>query len=93
MIDLIYLRDRLPEAAARLGARNAAAARALEDCARVDTDWRRLVTEIEQLKSGHNVANTAMADLKKRGANDEFNAAREAGKARGARIKDLEVHG
>jgi seryl-tRNA synthetase len=91
MLDLIYLRDRLPEATARLGARNAAAARALEDCARVDTDWRRLITEIEQLKSEHNTANTAMADLKRRGANDEFNAAREAGKARGARIKDLEA--
>jgi seryl-tRNA synthetase len=91
MLDLVYLRDRLPEATARLAARNPAAARALEDCARVDTDWRRLVTEIEELKRDHNAGNAAVADLKKRNApTDEFNAAREAGKARGDRIKELE---
>lgn len=91
MLDLIYLRDRLGEATTRLGDRSAAAASALEDCARVDAGWRRLVTEIEQLKREHNTANAAIADLKKQGATDAFNAAREAGKARGAKIKDLEV--
>ncbi|HEY6334932.1 MAG TPA: serine--tRNA ligase [Alphaproteobacteria bacterium] len=90
MLDLIYLRDRLAEATVRLGHRSAAAVSALEDCARVDARWRRLVTEIEQLKREHNTANAAIADLKKQGATDAFNAAREAGKARGAEIKDLE---
>lgn len=91
MLDLTYLRDRLAEATNRLGHRSAAAASALEDCARVDAGWRRLVTEIEQLKREHNAANAAIADLKKQGATDAFNAAREAGKARGAQIKELEV--
>jgi seryl-tRNA synthetase len=91
MLDLIYLRDRLTEAASRLGGRSAAAASALEECAKVDETWRRLVTEIEQLKNQHNTANAAIADLKTRGATAEFNAAREAGKARGVRIKELEV--
>jgi seryl-tRNA synthetase len=91
MLDLIYLRDRLAEATTRLGGRSAAAASALEECAKVDEVWRRLVTEIEQLKSQHNTANAAIADLKTRGATAEFNAAREAGKARGVRIKELEV--
>jgi seryl-tRNA synthetase len=49
------------------------------------------VTEIEQLKSQHNTANAAIADLKTRGATAEFDAAREAGKARGVRIKELEL--
>jgi seryl-tRNA synthetase len=91
MLDLIYLRDRLAEATIRLGHRSAAAASALEDCARVDAAWRRLVTEIEQLKREHNTANAAIADLKKQGATDAFNAARAAGKTRGAEIKDLEA--
>jgi seryl-tRNA synthetase len=91
MLDLIYLRDRLAEATTRLGDRSAAAASALEQCARVDEAWRRLVREIEQLKSHHNTANALMADLKTRGSTAEFNAAREAGKARGARIKELEL--
>jgi seryl-tRNA synthetase len=91
MLDLIHLRDRLADATARLAARNPAAAQALEVCARVDGDWRLLVTELEQLKSEHNTANTAMADLRKRGATAEFEAAREAGKVRGARIKEFEV--
>jgi seryl-tRNA synthetase len=91
MLDLIYLRDRLAEAATRLGDRSTAAASALADCARVDEAWRRLVTEIEQLKSQHNTANAAIADLKTRGATAEFDAAREAGKARGVRIKVLEL--
>jgi seryl-tRNA synthetase len=91
MLDLIYLRDRLAEATIRLGDRSAAAASALEDCARVDAGWRRLVTEIEQLKREHNTANETIAELKKQGATDAFNAAREAGKARGAEIKNLEV--
>jgi seryl-tRNA synthetase len=91
MLDLIYLRDRLAEATTRLGGRSAAAASALEECAKVDEVWRRLVTEIEQLKSHHNTANAAIADLIARGATAEFNAAREAGKARGVRIKELEV--
>jgi seryl-tRNA synthetase len=90
MLDLIHLRDRKAEATARLGARSAAAAQALEDCARVDADWRRMITEIEHLKSEHNTANQAMAELKKAARHDEFNAAREAGKMRGARIKELE---
>jgi len=91
MLDLIYLRDRLAEAATRLGDRSPAAANALEQCARVDEAWRRLVTEIEQLKNQHNTANALMADLRTRGATAEFNAAREAGKARGVRIKELEL--
>jgi seryl-tRNA synthetase len=91
MLDLIYLRDRLAEATTRLGDRSTAAASALEQCARVDEAWRRLVTEIEQLKNQHNTANALMADLKTRGATAEFNAAREAGKARGVRIKELEL--
>jgi seryl-tRNA synthetase len=91
VLDLIYLRDRLTEATTRLGGRSAAAASALAECAKVDEAWRRLVTEIEQLKSQHNTANAAIADLIARGATAEFNAAREAGKARGVRIKELEV--
>jgi seryl-tRNA synthetase len=91
MLDLIYLRDRQAEATTRLGARSTAAASALEQCARVDEVWRRLVTEIEQLKNQHNTANALMADLRTRGATAEFNTAREAGKARGTRIKELEL--
>jgi seryl-tRNA synthetase len=91
MLDLIHLRDRLADARTRLGDRNAAAVQALEVCARVDANWRALVTEIEQLKSEHNTANGTMADLRKRGATAEFEAAREAGKLRGAKIKDLET--
>lgn len=91
MLDLIYLRDRFAEASARLKARSAAAAQALADCATVDAEWRGLVTDIERLKSEHNVANATIADLKKRGATEEFNAAREIGKVRGTRIKELEA--
>ena len=90
MLDLVFLRDRLDDARARLGARNAAAAEALSECAEIDTRWRLLVTDLERLKSEHNAANAAISQIRKTGTPQEFEAAREAGKVRGDRIKGLE---
>jgi seryl-tRNA synthetase len=91
MLDLGFLRDRVDDARARLGARNAAAAEALNECAAVDGQWRQLVTEIEKLKSEHNAANAAIPKLKKSGTPEEFEAAREAGRLRGEKIRALEA--
>ena len=91
MLDLVFLRDRLEEARARLGARSAAAVEALDACAAIDARWRQLVTEIEALKSEHNRANVAMPHLKRAGTPEAFEAAREAGRKRGERIRGLEA--
>lgn len=91
MLDLVFLRDRLEYARTRLGARNAAAAAALDECAAIDTRWRHVVTDIEKLKSEHNAANALIPQLRKSGTPAEFEAAREAGKVRGERIKALEA--
>ena len=91
MLDLVFLRDRLDQARARLGARNRAAADALDECAVVDGQWRQLVAEIEKLKSEHNAANAAIPQLKKTGTPEAFEAARDAGRARGEKIRTLEA--
>jgi seryl-tRNA synthetase len=57
----------------------------------VDARWRQLVTELEGLKREHNAANAVIPELKRTGTPEAFNAAREAGKARGDRIRALEV--
>ena len=90
MLDLVFLRDRLGEARTRLGGRSAAAVEALEACAGVDGQWRQIVTAIEGLKSEHNRVNAAMPQLKKTGPPEAFEAAREAGRQRGERIRALE---
>jgi len=90
MLDLTYLRERLDDARRRLAARSAGAADALNQCAEVDARWRQLVTETEALKAEHNAANLAMRDLKASGTPEQFQAARDAGKKRGERIKALE---
>jgi seryl-tRNA synthetase len=71
--------------------RSDAAAAALEECARVDVEWRQLVTEIEALKSEHNAATAVMAQSRTTSTPEAFAAAREAGKIRGDRIRVLEV--
>jgi seryl-tRNA synthetase len=91
MLDLAFLRDRLDEARARLGTRGPAAVEALDACVSVDAHWRQLVTELEGLKREHNEANAAIPELKRTGTPEAFNAAREAGKARGDRIRALEL--
>jgi seryl-tRNA synthetase len=91
MLDLAFLRDRLDDARARLGARGPAAVEALDACVSVDARWRQLVTELEGLKREHNAANAVIPELKRTGTPEAFNAAREAGKARGDRIRALEV--
>jgi seryl-tRNA synthetase len=90
MLDLVFLRDRLDDARARLRTRGEAAARALDECASVDVRWRQQVTELEALKSEHNAANAAIPELKRTGTPEQFQAAREAGKIRGDRIRALE---
>ncbi len=91
MLDLGFLRDHVDEARARLGARNAAAEDALNECAAVDGEWRQLVTEIEKLKSEHNAASAAIPQLKKSGTPAAFEAARDAGRLRGDKIRALEA--
>jgi seryl-tRNA synthetase len=91
MLDLVHLRERVDEARARLGARGPAAVEALNECAAVDVRWRQMVTEIEALKSEHNTANQAMSALRRTGTPEEFEAAREAGRTRGDRIRELEA--
>jgi seryl-tRNA synthetase len=91
MLDLAFLRDRLDHARARMGARNAAALAALNECVAVDGQWRQLVTEIEKLKSEHNAANAQIPQLKKTGTPEAFEAARDAGRARGEKIRALEA--
>jgi len=91
MLDLAFLRDRADEARTRLGGRGAGAVEALNACAEVDARWRQLVTELEGLKSEHNSANAEMSALRKTGTPEQFEAAREAGRRRGERIRTLET--
>jgi seryl-tRNA synthetase len=92
MLDLVHLREpHKDDAVRRMRSRSDAAAQALEDCARVDVEWRQLVTEIEALKSEHNTATAAMAQSRATSTPEAFAAAREAGKIRGDRIRVLEV--
>jgi seryl-tRNA synthetase len=49
------------------------------------------VTEIESLKREHNAANAAIPALKRAGRAEAFEAAREAGRQRGERIRLLEA--
>jgi seryl-tRNA synthetase len=91
MLDLVFLRDRLDDARARLRLRSEAAALALDECAVVDVRWRHQVTELELLKSEHNVANAAIPALKRTGTREQFQTAREAGRVRGERIRTLEA--
>src|SRR5436309_206000 len=91
MLDLVFLRDRIDEARRRLGSRAPSAVDALNECAAVDGRWRQLVTQIEALKSEHNTANAAIPELKRTGTPEQFQAARDAGKVRGERIRGLET--
>jgi seryl-tRNA synthetase len=92
MLDLVHLREpHKDDAVRRMRSRSDAAAAALEECARVDVEWRQLVTEIEALKSEHNTATAAMGKARATSTPEAFAAAREAGKIRGDRIRVLEV--
>jgi seryl-tRNA synthetase len=92
MLDLVHLREpHKDDAIRRMRSRSDAAAEALEECARVDIQWRQLVTEIEALKSEHNTETKAMAQSRATSTPEAFAAAREAGKVRGDRIHVLEV--
>jgi seryl-tRNA synthetase len=91
MLDLTSLRERRAEASARLAQRSPAAAEAFEACVAVDARWRQRVTDLEQLKSEHNTANAAISEIRKTGTPEAFQAARDAGRVRGERIKQLET--
>ena len=91
MLDLVFLRDRLDDARARLRMRGEAAVRRSMSALRSMSDGGSMVTELEALKSEHNAANAAIPELKRTGTPEQFQAAREAGKARGERIRALEA--
>ncbi|MEP7306805.1 MAG: serine--tRNA ligase [Acidobacteriota bacterium] len=89
MIDPILLRDQID--AVRLGLRNRGldADKALEDIAALDLARRQLIQEVEGLKREQNRAGDEIAKAKRQGL--ETTAIQEAGRARGQRIKQLDM--
>jgi len=89
MLDAAFVREHLADVDARLRARGMDPSRELEELARLDTERRALIPQIETLKREQNVSGEAVARAKKEGRDpsDVF----AANKARGGEIKSLEA--
>lgn len=85
MLDAAFIRDHLPEVDARLRARGMDPSRELAEFASLDTERRRLIPLVENLKRDQNAAGEAVARAKKEGRDPADVLV--ANKARGAEIK------
>jgi seryl-tRNA synthetase len=89
MIDPQWLRDRLPDVEARLGARGFDPSRELAELSSIETERRRLIPDVETLKRDQNAAADAAARAKRAG--EDPSAIFAENKARAARIRELEA--
>src|SRR5215510_13763031 len=89
MLDPVYVRDHLPAVEAKLRARGLDPAKELAALTTLEADRRRLIPAVETLKRDQNAAGEAVARAKKAG--EDPSAIFAENKARGARIKELEI--
>jgi seryl-tRNA synthetase len=83
------VRDRLSDVEARLNLRGTDLSKELAELAKVETERRRLIPAVENLKREQNASSEAVARAKKEGRDPSAIFAEN--KARGARIKELEA--
>src|SRR5271163_2858978 len=69
MLDLAYVRENLPLVAEKMRQRGMDPDALVHDFAAVDSDRRRLITEVETLKAERNKKSEEVAKLKKSGGN------------------------
>jgi seryl-tRNA synthetase len=89
MLDPAYVRDHLQDVEARLRSRGMDPAKELAELTALEAERRRLIPAVENLKRDQNAAGEAVARAKKAG--EDPSAIFAENKARGARIKELEV--
>jgi seryl-tRNA synthetase len=89
MLDPVLVRDRLSDVEARLNLRGTDLSKELAELAKVETERRRLIPAVENLKREQNASSEAVARAKKEGRDPSAIFAEN--KARGARIKELEA--
>src|SRR5262245_42089992 len=89
MLDPAYVRDHLAEVDRRLRTRGLDPSRELEALAALDTERRRLIPLVENLKREQNAASEEVAHAKREGRDPSSIFA--ANKARGATIKGHEA--
>jgi seryl-tRNA synthetase len=89
MLDPAFVRERLDEVRSGLRSRGLQPDAELDQLARLETDRRRMIPEIEGLKREQNTAADAVARAKKAG--EDVTAIVAANKARGQQIKQLEA--
>lgn len=89
MLDLRYVTENLDEVRAQLARRSDKYAPLLDEVAKLAVVRRAALTELEQLRASRNEASTAMAKLDKK--SPEFAEKRDALKASGDRVKELEA--
>jgi seryl-tRNA synthetase len=89
MLDPTFVRDHLDVVREKLAQRGAKLSAELEQLASLDTERRRLIPEVENLKREQNSASEAVARAKKAG--EDVSHIFAANKARGQQIKQLEV--
>jgi seryl-tRNA synthetase len=89
MLDPVLVKDRLTEVESRLNTRGVDLSHELAELATVESERRRLIPAVEKLKREQNEASEAVARAKREGSDPSAIFAEN--KARGARIKELEV--
>jgi len=89
MLDLRYVTENLDEVRAQIARRSDKYAPVMDEVARLALERRAALTELERLRAERNEASAAMAKLDKKG--EEFAAKRDALKASGDRVKELEA--
>ena len=89
MLDPAFVKDRLTEVEARLNTRGVDLSQELAELGKVESERRRLIPGVENLKREQNAASEAVARAKREGSDPSAIFAEN--KARGARIKELEA--
>jgi seryl-tRNA synthetase len=89
MLDPVYVRDHLAEVETRLRQRGLDPAKDLAELSRLESERRRLIPAVENLKRDQNAAGEEVARAKKEGRDPSGIFAEN--KARAGRIRDLET--
>ena len=89
MLDPVLVKDRLTEVEARLNTRGVDLSQELAELAKVESERRRLIPAVENLKREQNAASETVARAKREGSDPSAIFAEN--KTRGARIKELEA--
>jgi seryl-tRNA synthetase len=89
MLDPVYLRDNIEAVGARLATRGVDVSSELEQFATLEAERRRLIPQLESLKREQNAASDEVARAKRQGL--DATPIFEANKARGQRIKQMEI--